>query len=456
MTLQTTVKTRAYTSRAGFETFDERLGEHRRLYNAALEHRRTAYRSAGKSVTKYTQSREFTAVRADDPDGFGAEDRRLAIGTLERLDRAYKAAFKRAKESGKKAGFPRFKNAARFRTLEIYSGANGYLRQYDPATGKGVIKIKGLPAIRFRDKRIPIDADGKPIQPKRILITRMGRLLHVCMSFAVGEIPPVNDGEPQNPVGIDAGVNKRATFSDGRTLARRRRGRKAKRLQRKMARQRTAAVKDGRAKWIPTGGGRARLEWSDKPSQGYRKTRDRYATELYRERTANRQELHREARAVVDRYDFIAVEKLTIQNMTRSAAGTLDNPGKGVSQKRGLNREILSQNWGEFADILESKAVSAGIPFVRVAPKFTSQTCGACGATDPESRNGESYDCRTCGYAADADVNAAENILKRGLTELGFNPDPESLGRRGALQNRLTPDRAKSASQKLLPGFSFL
>ena len=449
MTLQTTVKTRAYTSRAGFETFDERLREHRRLYNAALEHRRTAYRSAGKGVTKYAQEREFTAVRADDPDGFGAEDRRLAIGTLGRLDRAYKGFFARG-------GFPRFKNAPRFRTLEIYAGVNRYLRSYNADTGKGVIKIKGLPAIRFRDKRIPIDADGNPIQPKRILITRTGRLLHVCMSFAVGEIPPSTDGEPQNPVGIDAGVNKRATFSDGRTLARRRRGRKAKRLQRKMARQRAAAIKDGRAKWSPVGGGRARLEWSDKPSKGYRKTRDRYVTELYRERTTNRQELHREARAVVDRYDFIAVEKLAIQNMTRSAAGTLDNPGKGVSQKRGLNREILSQNWGEFADILESKAVSAGIPFVRVDPKFTSQTCGACGATDPESRNGESYNCRTCGYAADADVNAAENILKRGLTELGFNPDPESLGRRGALQNRLTPDRAKSASQKLLPGFSFL
>lgn len=144
---------------------------------------------------------------------------------------------------------------------------------FNPLVGKGAIRIKGLPTIRFRDKRVPVDAGGKPVQPKRILITRTARLMHVCMSFESGEKPPASDSQPSNPVGIDAGVNKRATFSDGRLLPRRKRSRRHKRHDRKMQRQRKAAEKDGRAKAVPIhnrdgsyrlakdGGRKYRWEW---------------------------------------------------------------------------------------------------------------------------------------------------------------------------------------------------
>ena len=457
-TLQTTVRARAYASAGGYARIDARIDEHRRLYNAGLEHRIAAYKTHGESVSLYGQMREFTGVRADDPDGFGAEDRRLAHGTLDRLKRAYDAFFRRAK-AGETPGFPRFKSKGRFRTLEIYSGANRYLREYDPETGKGAVRIKGLPAIRFRDKRVPVDADGKPVQPKRILITRTARLMRVCMSFENGEKPPASDSQPSNPVGIDAGVNKRAAFSDGRLLPRRKRSRWHKRHARKMQRQREAAQKDGRAKAVPIrnpdgsyriakdGERKYRWEWEGgSPSKSYQRTRARYATELYRERVANRQALHRAARAIVDRHDFIAVEDLEIPNMVKSARGTAEEPGKRVAQKRGLNRSINEQNWGELAALIESKAESAGVWFARVAPKNTSLTCSVCGAVDKRSRRGESYDCVHCGYAADADVNAAVNILARGLEAAGFRPNSESTRLRGAIQNRLTLDRAKSAT----------
>ena len=210
--LMTTVRARAYTTKAGYERIDARLAEHRRLYNAALEHRRAAYKTAGDTVSFAAQSREFTLYRADDPDGFGADERRLAIGTLKRLNRAYDAFFRRVK-AGDTPAFPRFKGAARYRTLAVDSGDRRCLREYDPETGKGAIRVKGLPTIRFRDRRVPVDADGKPVQPKRILITRTARLMRVRMNFENREKPSTPDSQPSNPVGIEVGVNKRAAFS---------------------------------------------------------------------------------------------------------------------------------------------------------------------------------------------------------------------------------------------------
>lgn len=446
--LMTTVRARAYVGAGGYGRIDARLDEHRRLYNAALEHRKTAYDSAKARVAKNDQNNELKHIARDDPDGFGAEARRLAVGTLERLDKAFGAFFRRVK-AGETPGYPRFKGKGRFRTLEVHSGYERYLKTYDPKTGKGKIKIKGLPIIRFRDKRVPVGADGKPVQPKRILITRTARLLHVSMQFENGEKPALADSQPKKPVGIDVGVNKRAAFSDGRRLAPRRRSRRPKRYARRMARQRSAAVKDGRAAWERKRGGGWRLAWAGgKPSNGYIKERARFATELYRERVSNRQALHREAREIVRGCDFIAVEDLRIQNMVKSARGAVDAPGKGVAQKRGLNRSIHEQSWGELASLIESKAESAGIPFARVDPKNTSRRCSACGAIDKASRRGESFDCASCGYAADADINAAVNILARGLEASGFqsavsesvsNPPLFTAGdsrRRGALQNR--------------------
>ena len=453
MILQTTIKSRAYASKAGFARLDERLEEHRRLYNAALEHRRTAYKRAGVSVGLYAQTGELKEVRSDDPDGWGAEARRVQVGTLERVDRAYKAFFKRG-------GFPRFKGKGRFRTLEMHSGAERYLRSYNDETGKGAIRIKGLPTIRFRDKRVPVDADGKPVHPKRILITRTANLLHVCMSFDAGDKPKVGDKPPKRPVGIDVGVNKRAALSTGERVPTRRK-KTSRRWQRKMARQRRQAVKDGRANWQPKRGGGVRLVWNaGEPSGGYLKARTRHAAALLRERTANRQNLHRLAAAIVQRYDFIAVEDLQTQNMTRSARGTIESPGKGVAQKRGLNRSILEQTWGEFTTILAGKAERAGARFVKVDPKFTSQTCSTCGAADKRSRRGETFDCVHCGYLADADMNAAVNIRERGLELAGFSLDrksPERDGRRGAIQNpEPGSDRAESATALLQPAlFAF-
>lgn len=112
--------------------------------------------------------------------------------------------------------------------------------------------------------------------------------------------------------------------------------------------------------------------------------------------------------------------RLNIGNMTASASGTAESPGRNVAAKSGLNRGILEQGWGMMFAQLEYKAASAGIPFVRVNPARTSQTCADCGSVDPLSRKGTRFRCWHCGHTADADVNAARNILRRGLDALGL------------------------------------
>jgi len=112
--------------------------------------------------------------------------------------------------------------------------------------------------------------------------------------------------------------------------------------------------------------------------------------------------------SIARRFDLIRVEDLHIRNMTRSAKGTPQDPGRNVSQKAGLNRGILASGWGLLVRRLEEKAPGR---VERIKPAFTSQRCSACGQVDRDSRESQAvFWCTACGYACHADVNAAKVI----------------------------------------------
>jgi putative transposase len=116
------------------------------------------------------------------------------------------------------------------------------------------------------------------------------------------------------------------------------------------------------------------------------------------------------------RFDVIRVEDLKITNMTRSAKGTRENPGRGVRAKAGLNRGILAQGWGLLVRRLEEKAPRR---VEKIKPHYTSQRCSACGQLDRGSRESQAvFRCTACGFAANADVNAAINIAAGHPTHL--------------------------------------
>ena len=133
---------------------------------------------------------------------------------------------------------------------------------------------------------------------------------------------------------------------------------------------------------------------------------------------------HKLSTKLSNSHAMIVVEGLKIGNMSRSASGTLDNPGKSVKAKSSLNKSILDQAWGEFKRQISYKLVWKGGIFLEVPAPYTSQLCSACGEKDKASRQSqEQYVCTSCGYEANADINAAKNILAAGHAVLACGED---------------------------------
>jgi transposase len=152
-----------------------------------------------------------------------------------------------------------------------------------------------------------------------------------------------------------------------------------------------------------------------------------------RERDRRKDWAEKTSTELARRFDLIRIEDLRIPGMIRSARGTVEEPGRGVRQKAGLNRGILASRWGLLARRLQDKAPGR---VEKVNPAYTSQQCSACGHVATESRKSQAlFRCVACGYAGNADVNAAKNIAAghavtaRGRLPLGgrTNREPQPL-----------------------------
>lgn len=130
--------------------------------------------------------------------------------------------------------------------------------------------------------------------------------------------------------------------------------------------------------------------------------------------------LHQATTKVIDAHALIAIEDLAVKNMTASAAGTAEVPGKNVKAKAGLNRTILRNGWAMARGMLEYKAAWRGAMLVAVPPAYTSQECSDCGHISAENRKTQAwFECVACGHAEHADRNAAKNILAKAQQLIG-------------------------------------
>ena len=128
---------------------------------------------------------------------------------------------------------------------------------------------------------------------------------------------------------------------------------------------------------------------------------------------------------------LIALEDLRVANMVRSAQGTRTNPGRNVAAKRGLNRAIHNQAWATLGRRLTDKAALVGTPLVVVNPHNTSIRCHQCGHTSAQNRKNQAvFSCRAWGLEANADHNAAINILAAGLAVTGHGGTPHASAQR--------------------------
>ncbi len=351
----------------------EHCAHARYVWNLAVE-QHSHWRPGRTGAPGYLeQCRQLTQARAENPW--------LAVGShtvqqqaLRDFTRAMTAFF----DSGNPAGRPSWRKAGRDEGFRIV----GRGRQWDVRRVSrkiGQIWVPKAGWLRFRWSRaVPPGAKSY-----RVTRDRAGRW-HVAFAVIPEPVPAPGNGQA---VGIDRGVAVSAALSTGELLhapglsARERT--RLRRMQRKLARANRGSNRRGRVKHAIA---RLRARESDRRKDWAEKT----STDLAR------------------RFDVIRVEDLQIKNMTRSARGTRENPGRNVGQKAGLNRGILRSGWGLLVRRLEDKAPGR---VEKVRPAFTSQRCSACGHVDRDSRESQAvFRCTACGFACHADVNAAINI----------------------------------------------
>lgn len=367
------------------------LDDHRHLYNAALQERRDAWRMSRVSINYGGQSAQLKDIRNADVEGQGRWSFSSQQATLRRLNKAFTAFFTRAK-AGKKAGFPRFKGHGWFDTVEWPKNGDGckwdsqphdekHLRVY--LQGIGHIKVRAHRAAEGRIKTLSIKREGFGARVKWFVVVS-------CDDVPAQPLP-----ETGAVVGVDVGVASFLTTSDGVHVPNPRFLRTAA-ADLVTAQQALARKKRG---------SRNRARARAKAAAIHAKVR-RQRSDFH----------HKTALALVRDHDLIVIEDLRVSNMTRSAAGTVEEPGTNVAAKSGLNKSILDAGWSQFALILTAKAESAGRTIIRVNAANTSRTCPTCGYTAAANRPSQAvFSCQACGHTGHADIVAARNILGRGL-----------------------------------------
>ena len=293
--------------------------------------------------------------------------------SLKDLERAYKNFFR------KRAAFPRFKKRGQNDAFRYPQGV-----KLDQENSR--IFLPKLGWMRYRNSR---------------QVTGVVKNVTVSQSCGKWYISIQTESEVSTPVhpsasmvGLDAGVAKLATLSDGTVFepvnSFQKNQKKLARLQRQLSRK---------------------VKFSNNWQKQKRKIQRLHS------RIANirRDYLHKVTTTVSKNHAMIVIEDLKVSNMSKSAAGTVSQPGRNVRAKSGLNRSILDQGWYEMRRQLEYKQLWRGGQVLAVPPAYTSQRCACCGHTAKENRLSQSqFRCQVCGYTANADVNGARNILAAG------------------------------------------
>ncbi|HGW1948908.1 RNA-guided endonuclease InsQ/TnpB family protein [Escherichia coli] len=289
------------------------------------------------------------------------------------LERAYKNFFR------KRAAFPRFKKRGQNDAFRYPQGV-----KLDQENSR--IFLPKLGWMRYRNSR---------------QVTGVVKNVTVSQSCGKWYISIQTESEVSTPVhpsasmiGLDAGVAKLATLSDGTVFGPVNSFQKNQKTLARLQRQLSRKVKF---------------------SNNWQKQKRKIQRLHSRIANIRRDYLHKVTTTVSKNHAMIVIEDLKVSNMSKSAAGTVSQPGRNVRAKSGLNRSILDQGWYEMRRQLEYKQLWSGGQVLAVPPAYTSQRCACCGHTAKENRLSQSqFRCQVCGYTANADVNGARNILAAG------------------------------------------
>jgi putative transposase len=260
--------------------------------------------------------------------------------------------------------------------------------------------------VRFRRSR-PVPAGVKSY---RVTRDRAGR-----WHIAFAHIPdPISGPRDCSVVGIDRGVVVSAALSTGELL-------------------RAPGLTPGESKRLTVL--QQRLARAKRGSNRRDKTKRAIAKLRARERDRRKDWVEKTSTDLARRFEVIRVEDLDVRAMTRSARGTVEQPGVRVAQKRGLNRAISRSGWGQLVTRLQHKAFGR---VEQIPAAYTSQRCSACGHGAPANRKSQTvFECQACDAGrCNADVNAARNIAAgRAVTARGDLAGGRSANREPQLSN---------------------
>lgn len=325
----------------------------RAVYNLALETKKEAYRVYGVTYTSFDLMKQTTELRKDF-DWVKDVPSDTLHDVIKRMDSAYKKFFKGA-------GFPKWAkkgkyNSVGFKTLKLVSD--------------GVFMTPKLGNVSIYKDR-PTQGEIR-----RATISVKNNKFYISV-LTKQERKPFKANN--NQVGIDMGISFFASLSNGQQIANPRFTKKNERLLRTRQKSLSRKFKFSKS-WY-----RAKLLVG--------KTQEKIANQRLNF-------IHKTSTAICQTNGFIAVEGLRVANMIKS----------------NLSKSISDVSWAEFFRQIEYKSDWMGSEFVKVDPRYTSQTCSACGCIDKMSRKSQSeFECTECGHIANADLNASKNILSLGL-----------------------------------------
>lgn len=348
----------------------------RYVYNRTLSLEKSLYKKDSKHSFKYSEAaNRLPGWKKKNPFLKKCHSQVLQQ-SLKDLDRAYTIFFE------KRGNVPKYKKKYRHDSIRFPQGV-----ELDEV--KQQIRLPKIGWMGYRKSR---DIIGTI---KNVTVSRRGEKWDVSIQT---EYEVVSSAPNPSEIGIDMGVKRFATLSNGDFVeplnAFKQEQEKLAKLQRKLARQK-------------------------KGSRNSRKTKRKIAR-LHRYIADSRRDfLHKTSTKIAKNHSIICVEDLKVSNMSASARGTKESPGKNVKQKSGLNRSILDQGWYGFFQMLSYKLEQRGGKLIKVDPRNTSRTCPRCGLASAENRKSQAtFACIGCGYRSNADEVGAINILRAGRARL--------------------------------------
>ena len=348
----------------------------RYVYNRTLSLEKSLYKKDSKHSFKYSEAaNRLPGWKKKNPFLKKCHSQVLQQ-SLKDLDRAYTNFFE------KRGNVPKYKKKYRHDSIRFPQGV-----ELDEV--KQQIRLPKIGWMGYRKSR---DIIGTI---KNVTVSRRGEKWDVSIQT---EYEVVSSAPNPSEIGIDMGVKRFATLSNGDFVEPlnpfKQEQEKLAKLQRKLARQK-------------------------KGSRNSRKTKRKIAR-LHRYIADSRRDfLHKTSTKIAKNHSIICVEDLKVSNMSASARGTKESPGKNVKQKSGLNRSILDQGWYGFFQMLSYKLEQRGGKLIKVDPRNTSRTCPRCGLVSAENRKSQAtFACIGCGYRSNADEVGAINILRAGRARL--------------------------------------